>query len=204
MDRHGEAPLLQVHIDLERVAGEIVRRISRVVVILHDIEGYTHREIATTDGQERQFFQVTAGAGTPASAAGNRDRNSRVVAWYRGQYMSNDVAELLQSMPELEPSADSWQRIAAQQAREASLHRVRLGGGFAAAAAVVIAIIFATQRLQQPELAVAPAISRSWFRPRWRHQRRSWLMHGYASGNNVLSTCSKCSADCPDADRSAC
>ncbi|MAF82705.1 MAG: hypothetical protein QGH93_01645 [Gammaproteobacteria bacterium] len=72
--------------------------------------------------------------------------------------MSNDVAELLQSMPELEPSADSWQRIAAQQAREASLHRARLGGGFAAAAAVVIVIIFAAQRLQQPELAVAPAI----------------------------------------------
>ncbi|MAF82706.1 MAG: RNA polymerase sigma factor [Gammaproteobacteria bacterium] len=50
----GEASLLQVHIDLERVLARL-SDVSRVVVILHDIEGYTHREIAQLMGKSVSF-----------------------------------------------------------------------------------------------------------------------------------------------------
>jgi RNA polymerase sigma-70 factor (ECF subfamily) len=49
-----EAPLMQVHIDLERSLARL-SDVSRVVVILHDIEGYTHREIATLMGKSVSF-----------------------------------------------------------------------------------------------------------------------------------------------------
>jgi len=49
-----EAPLIQVHIDLERALARL-SDVSRVVVILHDIEGYTHREIATLMGKSVSF-----------------------------------------------------------------------------------------------------------------------------------------------------
>jgi len=50
----GEAMLVQVHIDLERALARL-SDVSRVVVILHDIEGYTHREIATLMGKSVSF-----------------------------------------------------------------------------------------------------------------------------------------------------
>jgi RNA polymerase sigma-70 factor (ECF subfamily) len=49
-----EAPLIQVHIDLERALARL-SDLSRVVVILHDIEGYTHREIAALMGKSVSF-----------------------------------------------------------------------------------------------------------------------------------------------------
>lgn len=49
-----ETVLAQVHIDLERALARL-SDISRVVVILHDIEGYTHREIATLMGKSVSF-----------------------------------------------------------------------------------------------------------------------------------------------------
>jgi RNA polymerase sigma factor (sigma-70 family) len=49
-----EAALTQVHIDLERALARL-SDVSRVVVILHDIEGYTHREIATLMGKSVSF-----------------------------------------------------------------------------------------------------------------------------------------------------
>lgn len=70
--------------------------------------------------------------------------------------MTTDVARLLQSMPDLEPPADSWQRIAARQARLGRLHRA---GGLAAAASVVIAIVTGYLYLQQPEVTAEPIVS---------------------------------------------
>jgi len=49
-----EAPLMQAHIDLERALARL-SDVSRVVVILHDIEGYTHREIAALMGKSVSF-----------------------------------------------------------------------------------------------------------------------------------------------------
>jgi len=49
-----EVPALQVHMDLERALARL-SDVSRVVVILHDIEGYTHREIATLMGKSVSF-----------------------------------------------------------------------------------------------------------------------------------------------------
>jgi len=49
-----EAPLIQVHIDLERALARL-SDVSRVVVILHDIEGYTHLEIASLMGKSVSF-----------------------------------------------------------------------------------------------------------------------------------------------------
>jgi RNA polymerase sigma factor (sigma-70 family) len=49
-----EVALTQVHIDLERALARL-SDVSRVVVILHDIEGYTHREIATLMGKSVSF-----------------------------------------------------------------------------------------------------------------------------------------------------
>ena len=50
----GETALSQVHIDLERALARL-SDVSRVVVILHDIEGYTHREIAALMGKSVSF-----------------------------------------------------------------------------------------------------------------------------------------------------
>lgn len=50
----GEAALSQVQIDLERALARL-SDVSRVVVILHDIEGYTHREIAALMGKSVSF-----------------------------------------------------------------------------------------------------------------------------------------------------
>lgn len=50
----GEAALSQVQIDLERALARL-SDVSRVVVILHDIEGYTHREIAVLMGKSVSF-----------------------------------------------------------------------------------------------------------------------------------------------------
>jgi RNA polymerase sigma-70 factor (ECF subfamily) len=50
----GEAASIQVHIDLERALARL-SDVSRVVVILHDIEGYTHQEIATLMGKSVSF-----------------------------------------------------------------------------------------------------------------------------------------------------
>jgi RNA polymerase sigma-70 factor (ECF subfamily) len=49
-----EVPLLHVYIDLERALARL-SDVSRVVVILHDIEGYTHREIAALMGKSVSF-----------------------------------------------------------------------------------------------------------------------------------------------------
>ncbi|HJP39815.1 MAG: RNA polymerase sigma factor [Gammaproteobacteria bacterium] len=49
-----EASMLQVHIDLERALARL-SDVSRVVVILHDIEGYTHLEIARLMGKSVSF-----------------------------------------------------------------------------------------------------------------------------------------------------
>lgn len=76
--------------------------------------------------------------------------------------MTTEVAELLRSMPDLEPPADGWQRIAAQQARQASLSRLRRSGRLAAAASVAItitsAIIIGTLYLDRPEFVRAPTV----------------------------------------------
>ncbi|MBT77724.1 MAG: hypothetical protein QF483_00395 [Gammaproteobacteria bacterium] len=72
--------------------------------------------------------------------------------------MNNDVAELLRSMPDLQPVADGWQRITACQARQASLYRARLAAGLAVAA-VGMAILFTVQHQQEPDLTVAPAVA---------------------------------------------
>jgi len=50
----GEAALTHVHLDLERALARL-SDVSRVVVILHDIEGYTHREIAALMGKSVSF-----------------------------------------------------------------------------------------------------------------------------------------------------
>lgn len=50
----GEVALSQVQIDLERALARL-SDVSRVVVILHDIEGYTHREIAVLMGKSVSF-----------------------------------------------------------------------------------------------------------------------------------------------------
>ncbi len=49
-----EVALTQVHIDLERSLARL-SDVSRVVVILHDIEGYTHSEIAALMGKSVSF-----------------------------------------------------------------------------------------------------------------------------------------------------
>lgn len=49
-----EAVLTQVQLDLERALARL-SDVSRVVVILHDIEGYTHREIAMLTGKSVSF-----------------------------------------------------------------------------------------------------------------------------------------------------
>ncbi len=49
-----DAALSQVHLDLERALARL-SDISRVVVVLHDIEGYTHREIADMMGKSVSF-----------------------------------------------------------------------------------------------------------------------------------------------------
>jgi len=46
--------LTHVHLDLERALARL-SDVSRVVVILHDIEGYTHREIAALMGKSVSF-----------------------------------------------------------------------------------------------------------------------------------------------------
>jgi len=72
--------------------------------------------------------------------------------------MKTDVAELLRAMPELEPPADTWQRIVAQSAR---LNRLRWSGGLAVAASVVIAIIIGVLYLERPEFAAPAAVQPS-------------------------------------------
>ena len=49
-----DSPLTQVQMDLERALARLSDT-SRVVVILHDIEGYTHREIADLMGKSVSF-----------------------------------------------------------------------------------------------------------------------------------------------------
>jgi len=70
--------------------------------------------------------------------------------------MTTDVAELLRSMPDLEPPADAWHRIAAKHARRMWLDRAHWGGGLVAAASVVIAIIGVALYLERPEVAAVP------------------------------------------------
>ena len=70
--------------------------------------------------------------------------------------MKTDVAELLRSMPDLEPPADGWRRLAARQAR---LRRIRWGGGLAAAASVIISVAAIFLAMQQREFAVPPTSS---------------------------------------------
>jgi len=50
----GEASMAQVHIDLECALARL-SDVSRVVVVMHDIEGYTHREIAALLGKSVSF-----------------------------------------------------------------------------------------------------------------------------------------------------
>ncbi len=50
----GEEMLTQVQVDLERALARL-SDVSRVIVILHDIEGYTHREIAALMGKSVSF-----------------------------------------------------------------------------------------------------------------------------------------------------
>ena len=45
------------------------RETSRAVVWLHDVEGYTHEEIATMMGKTPELLEVAAGAGAPAAPA---------------------------------------------------------------------------------------------------------------------------------------
>ncbi len=54
---------------------------------------------------------------------------------------TTDVAELLRSMPDLEPPVDAWHGITARQTRRARVHRMRWSGGLVAAVSVAIAII---------------------------------------------------------------
>jgi|GEM_PF-1722591 len=54
---------------------------------------------------------------------------------------TTDVAELLRSMPDLEPPADAWRDIVARQTRRARLRRMRWSGGLVAAVSVVFAIV---------------------------------------------------------------
>ena len=82
--------------------------------------------------------------------------------------MNTDVADLLRSMPDLEPPADSWQRIAAQHARSGrAVWMVR----FAVAASIIIAIVVGTVYFQQPEpidqpiMVSAPMVSAPAMRP---------------------------------------
>lgn len=49
-----DTPLTQVQMDLERALARLSDT-SRVVVILHDVEGYTHREIADLLGKSVSF-----------------------------------------------------------------------------------------------------------------------------------------------------
>ncbi len=49
-----EAALTHTHIDLERALARL-SDVSRMVVVLHDIEGYTHREIAALMGKSVSF-----------------------------------------------------------------------------------------------------------------------------------------------------
>jgi len=58
-------------IDLER-ALERLSETSRAVVWLHDVEGYTHEEIAEQMGKTVELFQVAAGARPRAPAADAR------------------------------------------------------------------------------------------------------------------------------------
>ena len=67
--------------------------------------------------------------------------------------MTADIVELLRSMPDLEPPADGWRRVAARQVR---LSRMRWRGGLAAAASVIIVATAGFLILQQREFAVAP------------------------------------------------
>jgi hypothetical protein len=68
--------------------------------------------------------------------------------------MMTDVAELLRSMPDLEPPADGWQRLTAQRTRR---NRGRWGGGLAVAASVVVAIIMGALYMGRVEFVTAPA-----------------------------------------------
>ena len=68
--------------------------------------------------------------------------------------MKTDIAELLRTMPDLEPPANGWQRIAARQTRLYWKRR----GGFAVAASVVIALIVGYLQVSRPGPTVQPFI----------------------------------------------
>jgi len=67
--------------------------------------------------------------------------------------MKADITQLLRSMPNREPPADGWQRLAARQA-----HRkyVRWGGWFAMAASVAIALVVTADFRDLPGWSVTP------------------------------------------------
>ena len=64
--RHREDTALRM--DLE-AALERLSETSRAVVWLHDVEGYTHEEIAAMMGKTPEFLQVAAGPGACPAAA---------------------------------------------------------------------------------------------------------------------------------------
>ena len=57
-----------LRMDLE-AALERLSETSRAVVWLHDVEGYTHEEIAGDDGQDPELLEVAAGPGAAAAPA---------------------------------------------------------------------------------------------------------------------------------------
>ena len=66
-----------LRMDLE-AALERLSETSRAVVWLHDVEGYTHEEIAGNDGQDPELLEVAAGAGPCSAAALARERRWRM------------------------------------------------------------------------------------------------------------------------------
>ncbi len=69
--------------------------------------------------------------------------------------MTTDIAELLRSMPDLEPPVKGWQYIARQQVRRKLLRR---GGGMAVAASVMIAVAVGALYFERPDIVASPAV----------------------------------------------
>ncbi len=79
--------------------------------------------------------------------------------------MTVDITKQLRSMPDLQPPADGWQRLAARLNR---FRRVRWRGGFAVAAAMVIAVVSGTVYWQQSvvlDMSIAEPAGQSVSRP---------------------------------------